>query len=78
MYIKEIFADVLVFKTNIEEARDLENVAAAIRREPRIRKWNVDQDDVDNVLRIEAERISPIEVEVLIHSAGYHCEELPD
>lgn len=78
MYMKEIFADVLVFKTNIEEARDLENVAAAIRREPRIRKWNVDQDDVDNVLRIEAERISPIEVEVLIHSAGYQCEELSD
>ena len=78
MYMKEILADVLVFKTDIEEARDLENVAAAIRREPRIRKWNVDQDDVDNVLRVEAERISPMKVKILIHSAGYHCEELPD
>jgi short-subunit dehydrogenase len=76
--MKEILADVLVFKTDIEEARDLVNVAAAIRREPRIRKWNVDQDDVDNVLRIEAERISPMEIKILIHSAGYHCEELPD
>lgn len=78
MYMNEILVDVLVFKTDIEKARDLENVAAAIRREPRIRKWNVDQDDVDNVLRIEAERISPMEVKILIHSAGYQCEELPD
>jgi hypothetical protein len=78
MYYKETLSDVLVFKTSICETDDLEKVAAVIEHDPRILKWNVDRDDVDKVLRIEANHISSVEVKSLVNAAGYYCEELPD
>jgi hypothetical protein len=43
---------------------------------PNIRKWNVDLNDCDNILRIEANDLSGKEVENILLSAGYYCEEL--
>lgn len=78
MYYKETLSDILVFKTSICETCDLEKVAAVMEHDPRIKKWNVDRDDVDKVLRIEANHISVLEVKLLINAAGFDCEELPD
>jgi len=69
---------VLVFKTSIRRRNDLARVAAVLDREYAIRKWNVDQQDIDNILRIEAYELSPDRVIELMHDTGFQCEELPD
>jgi hypothetical protein len=73
----ETVSAILVFKTNLSES-DVENVAKVLSHDPRIKRWNVDLDDVDRVLRIESTQISPIEVQHRVNAAGYRCEELPD
>ena len=75
---KAVSSDVLVFKTNIFMARDIERISDIMMGDPRIIRWNIDREDVDNVLRIEAEHIAPIEIKIIINAAGYYCEELPD
>lgn len=75
---KEISHSVLVFKTNISDASDLKSVFAALQEEPRIRKWNIDIEDIDNVLRIESDLLEPSEIIHLINQFGFYCEELPD
>lgn len=72
------FLEILVFKTNIGSEYDLKKVGDALAKETRIKGWNVDQDDVDKVLRIESHHLHPLEVIRLMHQAGYCCEELPD
>ena len=76
--MQEILKEVLVFKTNINNETDLGRVATLLNREPDIRKWNVDQNDVDNILRIEAYELTADQVIALICGAGFQCEELPD
>ena len=41
-------------------------------------KWNVDEHDIDNVLRIETAWLLPQDIIRLVNGAGYICEELPD
>lgn len=70
--------DILVFKTDICEACDLEKIAQALGDDGRIRKWNVDRSDIDHVLRVQADSISSEEITQRVRRAGFHCEELTD
>ena len=70
--------EILVFKTNLRFNKDLSKINPLINSEKRIEKWNVDRDDRDKVLRIEANNLMPAEVIQLIETAGYKCEELTD
>jgi hypothetical protein len=75
---KGVTSEVLVFKTNIFLACDLEKVSFVMDSDPRITRWNIDRHDIDNVLRIEADQLTPTEIIILINAAGFYCEELPD
>ncbi len=68
--------EILVFKTNLADANRINDVESSLDIHPNIYKWNVDLNDCDNVLRIEANNISPKEIESLLLNAGYYCEEL--
>ena len=68
--------EVLVFKTNLTDSRRISDVESSLDIHPNIKRWNVDLNDCDKILRIEANDISPKEVEELLLSAGYYCEEL--
>lgn len=70
--------DILIFKTNLAEACDREKVAPVLEDERRITRWNLDQQDVDRVLRIEANNLIASDVIDLVTAIGYQCEELPD
>jgi hypothetical protein len=70
--------EILVFKTDLESEDRLEIIKPFLDRHPGILKWNVDKHDVDKVLRIESENISPAIVISLVNEAGFLCEELPD
>ena len=67
-----------VFKTNIQDTHDLERVAAILNNETEVKQWNVDLSDVDKVLRVQTEGLSPEDIIHLITRADFCCEELPD
>jgi hypothetical protein len=69
---------VLVFKTNLVLAKDIHRISPVMGDTPGIVRWNVDQWDVDNVLRIETAWLSPEDIIRVVTDAGYLCEELPD
>ena len=74
----ETLSNILVFKTNLREMNDVENVAFLLDEHDQITQWNVDREDVDKVLRIETEQLEAIDVIRIIRALGYECEELPD
>lgn len=73
-----VISDVLVFKTSIHSENDIRKIAPVLNHDLRIRKWNVDHQDIDHILRVESEHTDPSYVIQLINKAGFVCEELPD
>jgi hypothetical protein len=69
---------ILVFKTSIRSIRDIKIVEEVIGSLDGLIRWNVDREDIDNVLRIETTRPDTDQVIRLVQDAGYFCEELPD
>jgi hypothetical protein len=69
---------VLVFKTNLQFKKDMLRVQPVLNNLPGILRWNVDRDDIDNVLRIETTHLLPQHIINVLTNAGYYCEELPD
>lgn len=68
--------EVLVFKTNLSNTNRIADVESKLDIHPGIYKWNIDLNDCDFVLRIVSRNITPTEVENMVLSAGYYCEEL--
>lgn len=69
----------LIFKTNIGSKRKLNTVKPLFNNHATIKRWTVDMEDIDNVLRIEA--VEPLEerhVIDLINARGLRCEVLTD
>ncbi|RPD40734.1 hypothetical protein [Chitinophaga barathri] len=69
--------EVLVFRTNIRFKKDLRQIGPVLEKEPGVLKWNVDREDTDKVLRIEASQLAPEKIIQLISREGFLCEELP-
>ena len=70
--------DILIFKTDIANRfhtglaqKLLSNLDGVIRS-------TVDVEDIDHVLRIEAENVPPKHIELLLSMGGYYCEEMSD
>ncbi|HEX6892443.1 MAG TPA: hypothetical protein VF141_17165 [Chryseolinea sp.] len=76
--MEEVKIEVLVFKTDIVGKADAEILGQILDVDRRIKNWNIDHDDIDNVLRIESGEMSPADVEQLVKDLGYMCEELPE
>lgn len=70
--------EVLVFKTNIRYQKNVHALRQQLDAMEGIIRWNVDLQDKDKILRVEAQNLSPRTVENALGYAGYFCEELPD
>lgn len=70
--------EILVFKTNIEDAVQVRKLSPHLKNIEGILKWNVDLHDCDKVLRIESDNLSAHSVVAILEHAGYHCSELED
>ena len=68
--------EILVFKTNLTDAKRISDVESLLDIHPHIVQWNVDLNDCDNVLRIVSKNMAAQEVENILLNAGYYCEEL--
>jgi len=76
--MEDIKMEVLVFKTDIIGKASSENLGHILKEDRRIKNWNIDQNDIDNVLRIESTEMTPADVIELVENLGYRCEELQD
>jgi len=70
--------EVLVFRTDIIGKSDSENLGEILKEDSRIKTWNIDQQDIDKVLRIESNKMTPADVIEMVTKLGYMCEELPE
>ena len=73
-----MISEVLVFKTNISSDLEVEKVREIFSGKKNITRWNIDRDDIDNVLRIECDNFYSDAVIRMLCDAGFECEELPD
>jgi hypothetical protein len=71
-------SEILIFKTNIHTENDVGKIAHFLNSDLHVKKWNVDRDDVDRVLRIECDDHNPDYIIHVITNAGFRCEELLD
>jgi hypothetical protein len=70
--------EVYVFKTNVRYKKNVHELAVHLDMIADIKRWNVDLQDKDKILRIEASDLSPKAVEQTLQNAGYFCLELVD
>ena len=66
-----------IFKTNIATKKKVASLKPLLKQNTAIVKWNVDTQDCDKVLRIEAKNTAQEnELINIIQAYGYHCEPL--
>jgi hypothetical protein len=70
--------EILVFKTNIE-SKDLPRIKQTFDALPSIKKWTIDFDDCDRVLRVESpsENTLPLVINE-VRALGLMCMDLED
>lgn len=70
---------VLVLKTNIDNEQKLNAVNSRFDTISQIKEWSVDQEDIDNVLRIVASKeMNESDVIKVLDSMNFICEELAE
>ncbi len=71
--------ELLIFKTNLKTRKKVRHIKSILNRHPNIIDWTVDQEDIDNVMRIETiGSIDETDIINLMKPHGVFCEELPD
>jgi hypothetical protein len=69
----------LILRTNIKTKKKVKTIKPLFNNHPTIFNWSVDTEDIDNVLRIEAQdNLSENEIIHLVKTCGFYCEALPD
>lgn len=67
---------VYVFKTSIEDKRQIKSISKNLNKITDIKKWNFDLEDCDNILRIIADKdVATVVCEVL-NTFNHTCVEL--
>lgn len=71
--------NLIILKSDVDTREKYNTLELAFSRYPKIKNWNVDSQDIDRVLRIEADE--PVEENEIIQfcrNNGINCECLPD
>ena len=67
----------LIFKTDIKTVSKLQTIKNLFTEHFHELTWNIDTEDIDNVLRIETNgNLAESEIITLVQSQGLVCEEL--
>jgi len=67
---------ILVFKTNITSLCNKNQLQFSLNGNAGILHWNIDHEDVDNVLRVVSETLSHFDIVKLVSLHGFECMEL--
>ena len=75
---RELMAsEILIFKTDLETEGKVREVEPILNTLPNIAHWSVDNDDIDNVLRIVSNgKLEENDIINLIKKEAFNCEVL--
>lgn len=68
--------DVLIFRTSVAAEKDIERIGVLFAQHSCIRKWNVDFEDWEKVLRIESQGITATGIIELLRTLNIIASEL--
>ena len=68
--------NILVFATNIKTENDIQKISNILDNHSEIQQWNVDQEDIDCVLRIESETLSEGQIIDILDNLNFECSAL--
>ena len=69
----------LILKTDIKTKKKVKAVKPLFNNHPTISNWSIDIEDIDNVLRIEAQNdLNEKDLIHLVKACGFYCEALVD
>lgn len=70
---------ILVFRTNIKSKKKVKTVKPIFNKHDDILEWTIDLDDIDNVLRIEANKsLQERTIIGMVREQGFYIEALSD
>jgi len=76
---KAITKNLLIFKTNIDTNNKVIVLSKILNEGSSIIKWSIDNEDIDNVLRIETDGcLTERDIITLTNKHGFFCELLND
>jgi len=67
---------ILIFKTNIRTDCDKLRIQQILDTIDSIQQWNIDLHDVDRVLRIVSDALTPEQIISVVKCHGFECTEL--
>ena len=65
-----------IFKTNVTDLSQAEKIIALLNLHFPCYSVNFDLHDCDNILRVKGDSVSISEIELLVSTAGFHCNVL--
>ena len=71
-----VINQILIFKTNIQTLADKEQIQHCLNNNDAVDQWNIDQQDIDCVLRVISSSVTPEQIISLITNHGFECAEL--
>lgn len=74
--MENIINNILIFATNIKTKSDKEKISTELDQNPEIIQWNIDQEDIDCVLRIVSETIIEEKIINLLNNHNFICTPL--
>ena len=67
---------ILVFKTNVNTLEQIKKINNILSGQTEIKKWNIDMEDCDKVLRIETSQLGIENVLAILKPSDIFCEEM--
>jgi hypothetical protein len=74
--MKNTLNNILVFATNIRTNNDKQLISGTFNKHSEIQEWNIDQEDIDCVLRIVSETLSEEQIIHILHQHNFNCTPL--
>jgi hypothetical protein len=71
--MKHTLNNILVFATNIKTENDKQKISLALDENLEIHQWNIDQEDVDCVLRVVSETLSEEQIINILGDHNFDC-----
>lgn len=68
--------NILVFATNIRTNNDKQLVSQTLNEISEIHQWNIDQEDIDCVLRVVSKTLSEEQIISIINEHDFNCKPL--
>ena len=68
--------NILVFATNIRTNNDKQLISQTLNEISEIHQWNIDQEDIDCVLRVVSKTLSEEQIINIVNNHDFNCKPL--